>query len=117
MYLLDKADLFNVKAERREARVEEIFQLRIEEMNKDTQSFTRAAEKRIRETWAKYVTMKTEIINALSVHDTQSASRAMLLLAENMNVELPYKSRSEFIRFVSHASRRNGAIHIGRKCQ
>jgi hypothetical protein len=76
-YALDKADLFNVKADRRNQRINELFDLRISEIKERTSNLTEAASKVYQDSLIRVQECLQSIRTAASVEDYASVSIAL----------------------------------------
>ena len=108
MYLLDKADLFSVKAEKREQRIKEIFELRQKDLEEDTKHFDSAVRALMREQRIAYEQLQISMDSALKEKDFDKTSRVLDGFAEFFQVTLPYDNTQSFIEYV----RRNKVITI-----
>ena len=100
MYLLDKADLFSVKAEKREQRIKEIFELRIEDLKNDTRTFDASVRNKIREQRIAYEKLSASMDSALEHDDFSAVSKSLDGFAAFFHVTLPYQDNDSFIRYV-----------------
>ena len=91
-YALDKADLFNAKADRRNQRIREIFDLRIQDVRDKTEIATAAACEAARDSRIKLMKLFEGITNASENNDyaalKASVSGLYQLLLEK-NIEIP----------------------------
>ena len=91
-YALDKADLFNAKADRRNQRIREIFDLRIQDVRDKTEIATAAACEAARDSRIKLMKLFEGITNASENNDyaalNASVSGLYQLLLEK-NIEIP----------------------------
>lgn len=76
-YALDKADLFNVKAERRNERIKELFNLRINDIREKTQSLSENACKVYKDSVIKVEEYLNRITASATVDDYKSVSNAL----------------------------------------
>lgn len=79
-YALDKADLFNVKAERRNKRIDEVFSLRIAEMKEKTIMMEKTTLEAIRSSYEKTTNMLNNITLAAEREDYESLNKSLDLL-------------------------------------
>ena len=100
MYLLDKADLFGVKSDKRYARVKEIFEARIADMKADTAKFEAAVTERLRTSWVEYVHLNQCVNDAINRRDIRQVDSFLVQLAGYFKVSLPYNDTRSFVRFV-----------------
>lgn len=76
-YALDKADLFNVKKDKREKRLNEVFEMRIAEIKENTSSFENAACEAIKKSYLKSREILTQIRLAAEQDDYESLNVAL----------------------------------------
>ena len=100
MYLLDKADLFSVKAERREARIKEIFELRKQELMENTCNFDAEVRNAMRQQRIAYEKLQLSMDSALEEQDFSKASQVLDCFADFFKVEIPYNDTESFIKYV-----------------
>ena len=100
MYLLDKADLFSVKAERREARIKEIFELRKQELMENTRNFDAEVRNAMRWQRIAYEKLQISMDSALEEKDFSKASQVLDGFAEFFQVEIPYNDTESFIKYI-----------------
>ena len=97
MLLLDKIDLFSVKAEKRRERIEEIFTERINDIHDAEQTFNNAAIETMRLQKLQFIEIEKKINDGILANDSSSINAGLFKLASFMNVDLGYKNQSEFI--------------------
>ncbi|WP_203462563.1 hypothetical protein [Bacteroides xylanisolvens] len=95
-YLLDKADIFNVKADRRNARIKELFEERINEIRQATQSMNEAVIEKMRQSTLESRLILDRFSKSMEKSDFTDASYEVLALAKNLNIVLDYNNFSEF---------------------
>ena len=83
-YLLDKADLFNVKKQQRENRIREIFEMRIQEVKEKTAAFDEAVTERIRETYMKSRMLLDQITESAKKDDFNKVNEYLLAYQQYM---------------------------------
>ena len=108
MYLLDKADLFGVKSDKRYARVKEIFEARIADMKADTVKFEVAVSERVRANWIEYARLNQRVKDAFDRRDIKAVDDVLQQMAAYFRVTLPYEDTQSFVNFV----KRNASIRI-----
>ena len=91
-YALDKADLFNVKKDKREQRLNEVFEMRIAEIKENTSSFENAACEAIKNSYLKSREILTQIRLAAEKDDYESLNVALqqyhgFMIPESKTVE------------------------------
>ena len=97
MLLLDKIDLFSVKAEKRRKRIEEIFDERIKDIKDAEQTFNNAAIETMRSQKLQFIEIEKNINEGIQSNDINSINSALFSLASFMNVDLGYKNQTEFV--------------------
>ena len=100
MYILNKADLFSTKAERRYERVKEIFDERIKDVQEATELFDRVAFETMKEQRLQFESIQEEINTGLESNDIDSINTGLYKLAEFMKVDLPYSNTKEFCDYM-----------------
>lgn len=100
MYLLDKADLFGVKSDKRYARVKEIFEARVADMKADTAKFEVAVSERLRANWIEYACLNQRVNDAFDRHDIKAVDGVLQQMANYFRVTLPYEDSQSFVKFV-----------------
>ncbi len=97
MLLLDKIDLFSVKAEKRRKRIEEIFDARIKDIHDAEQVFNTAAIETMREQRLQFVAIDKKINDAIQGNNIVAINSSLFDLASFMHVDLGYKNQEEFV--------------------
>jgi hypothetical protein len=100
MYLLDKADLFGVKSDKRYARIKEIFQSRVADMKADTAKFEVAVSERLRANWIEYACLNQRVNDAFDRRDIKAVDGVLQQMANYFRVTLPYEDTQSFVKFV-----------------
>lgn len=100
MYILNKADLFSTKAERRYERVKEIFDERIKDVQEATELFDRVALETMKEQRLQFESIQEEINTGLESNDIDSINTGLYKLADFMKVDLPYSNTKEFCDYM-----------------
>ncbi len=99
VWLIDQADLFSVKSEKRLMRVKEIFELRIEAIKKNTDIF----EKTSIEVLAKQKLQFKKIASNMhhAIENNLNVNDAVYEMANFMHIDLQAKSTDEFLALLS----------------
>lgn len=100
MYILNKADLFSIKAEKRYERVKEIFDERIKDVQEATELFDRVALETMKEQRLQFESIQEEINTGLESNDIDSINTGLYKLADFMKVDLPYSNTKEFCDYM-----------------
>ena len=100
MNILNKADLFSTKAERRYERVKEIFDERIKDVQEATELFDRVALETMKEQRLQFESIQEEINTGLESNDIDSINTGLYKLADFMKVDLPYSNTKEFCDYM-----------------
>lgn len=100
MYILNKADLFSTKAEKRYERVKEIFDERIKDVQEATELFDRVALETMKEQRLQFESIQEEINTGLESNDIDSINTWLYKLADFMKVDLPYSNTKEFCDYM-----------------
>lgn len=96
MLILDKIDLFSVKAEKRRKRIEEIFDERIKDIREAEQNFNLAAIETMRAQRLQFMDIENNINKAIKANDITTINSGLFELASFMNVDLGYNNLEEF---------------------
>ena len=105
-YLLDKADLFNVKADRRNARIKELFDERINEIRQATESMNETVIARLKQHALESHQILNRFSKAIENTDYTSAAKETFALARCLNIDLGYNGLPEFIK-----NKKNGTLN------
>lgn len=97
MLILDKIDLFSVKAEKRRMRIEEIFNERINDIKEAESSFDKAAIETMRAQKLQFTSIEKGIRNAIDNNNIVDINAGLFQLASFMQVDLGYKTQEEFV--------------------
>lgn len=97
MLLLDKIDLFSVKAEKRRKRIEEIFDERIKDIHDAEQTFDTAAIETMRSQKLQFMKIEKNINDGIQANNISSINSGLFEFASFMNVDLGYKNQEEFV--------------------
>lgn len=100
LYILNKADLFSTKAEKRYERVKEIFDERIKDVQEATELFDRVALETMKEQRLQFESIQEEINTGLESNDIDSINTGLYKLADFMKVDLPYSNTKEFCDYM-----------------
>ncbi|WP_010098514.1 DNA repair ATPase [Ornithinibacillus scapharcae] len=99
MYLLDKADIFSVKAEKRRDRIVDIFNERIKDIKAATESFNVVAIEALRKQYVKFNGIQNKIQSALDKDDINSINNGLYEMAGLFEVDLGYSNTDEFVKY------------------
>ena len=97
MLLLDKIDLFSVKAEKRRMRIEEIFDERINDIKETEKTFDTVAIETMRVHKVQFASIRNGIQNAIDNNNIDDINSKLIELASFVGVDLGYKSHEEFV--------------------
>lgn len=97
MYCLDKMDLFNVKADVRKKRIEEIFAARKKDLDTAITAMDSTAIGVLSQQAKAFDELSTSINSALSKDSFQEVNEKVYALADFLKIELPYNNTVEFI--------------------
>lgn len=97
MLLLDKIDLFSVKAEKRRMRIEEIFDERIKDIREAENTFNTAAIETMREQNLQFNAIKKNIWDGIETNNISTINTGLFRLASFMHVDLGYNNQTEFV--------------------
>lgn len=96
-YFLNKADLFSVKAERRHARLEEIFNERIKEIETTAADMNTTALETMRQQREEFENVCDGIEEGLANDDIDKISAGWYRMADFLHVDLPFHNTNEFL--------------------
>lgn len=97
MLLLDKIDLFSVKAEKRRMRIEEIFDERINDIKEAESTLNSAAIEKMREQSLQFTAIKINIWDGIESNNIDSINSGLFKLASFMQIDLGYTNQNEFV--------------------
>ena len=95
-YALDKADLFNVKADQRNKRIDEIFDERINDIKEKTRNFEETATETLKEQVVQFNTLLSGIKNNLTKGDILAVDKDLLDISRYLGFEVGYTSLEDF---------------------
>lgn len=87
-YALDKADLFNVKKERREQRIKEVFEERVKDIKTITNNFETTILETIRKQTMEFDSIINQMSYAISTNNTKVINEALVKQANLFGVRL-----------------------------
>lgn len=97
MLILDRIDLFSVKAEKRRQRIEEIFSERINDIKEAEKTFDTAAFETMRTQRLQFAATKDIIRSGIDNNNIDEINSGLFNLAKFMNVKLEYYTLEEFV--------------------
>ena len=97
MFLLDKVDLFSVKAEKRHLRIEEIFEERIRDINEASKTYDMAAIEVMREQKLRFSIIRESIFKGVNTNNMDLVNSGFLDMASFLQIDLPYRNQDEFV--------------------
>lgn len=97
MILLDKIDLFSVKAENRRLRIKEIFNERIADIKEAERTFNTAVLETIRTQRLQFAAIEQNLHKAIKEGSIDAINSELFKLAAFMKVDLGYTSQEEFV--------------------
>ena len=99
MYVLDKADLFSVKAEKRRDRILEIFDERIKDIQEAEKQLDTFALETLKEQREEFENINNDILEGFNNNNIEAINAGLYRIAKFMKVELPYSNTDEFIEY------------------
>ncbi|MCS6131869.1 DNA repair protein [Clostridium botulinum] len=99
MYLLDKADLFSTKAEKRRDRINEIFDERIREIKTVAEDFNVIAIETLRKQRQEFEEIASDITEGLNNNSIDTINKNLYKMADFYKVDLPYTNTSDFVEY------------------
>ncbi|WP_133060408.1 hypothetical protein [Parendozoicomonas haliclonae] len=100
VYLLDKADLFSVKAELRSKRVAEVFDLRIEQIKLNTDAFQAESIRKLAEDRLRFKAINDDIMTAID--DKKDVNPAIYALADHFKIKLDIRDTDDFLKLLKN---------------
>ena len=100
MYLLDKVDIFSVKAEKRRDRIIEIFDERIKEIEEAADACNIVALETLRKQREEFEDISGCIDQGLDEDNITSINQGLYEMAKFMNVDLEYSDTEEFCDYM-----------------
>lgn len=100
MYLLNKVDLFSVKAEKRRNRILEIFRERIQDINEAAETCSVVSIETFRRQRMEYDALEHKINNGIKNNNILEINDGLYHLANFMKVDLPYTNTDEFCDYM-----------------
>ena len=110
-YFIDKLDLFSNKLNLRLQRINEVFDMRIEQLKDNTIEFKNSVEELITMQLSQFDENKQNVLNALSNDDYIGVSEGSFEIAAELNVNLEYSNVNEFFDYLDDSDE----ITIGEK--
>lgn len=98
MLVLDRIDLFSVKAERRYQRVEEIFDERIQDIRAAEQTLGLVAMETMRRQRLQFMKIEQNISDGIRSNKIETINSGLFELASFFGADLGYANQSEFVR-------------------
>ena len=98
MLVLDRIDLFSVKAERRYQRVEEIFDERIQDIQAAEQALDTVAIETMRRQRLQFMKIEQNISDGIRSNKIGTINSGLFELASFFGADLGYANQSEFVR-------------------
>ena len=95
-YALDKADLFNVKADQRNKRIDEIFDERINDIKEKTRNFEEAATETLKEQVIQFNSLMSGFKSNLIKGDMLAVDNELLGLSRYLGFEVGYANLEDF---------------------
>lgn len=99
MYLLDKADIFSAKAEKRRDRIIEIFNERINDIQTASNEFNVVAIETLRKQHQSFVEIQSGIQTALDTNNLDSINSGLYKMADFFKIDLQYSNTDEFVDY------------------
>ncbi|GLC31143.1 DNA repair protein [Clostridium omnivorum] len=100
MYVLDEADLFSTKAEKRRDRIIEIFNERIKDINEAANTCNIVAIETFKRQQEEFETINDQINSGLHENNIIVINEGLYKMAKFMKVDLPYSSTEEFCDYM-----------------
>lgn len=100
MVLLDRLDLFSVKAQKRYDRIEEIFNLRIAEINKASDMLNATATLALAKSQMRFDDIRNAMQYSLQNRDMDSLFVECTKMAEYYKIDLPFNTLEEGVEYI-----------------
>lgn len=100
MYVLDRIDLFSVRAEQRRDRILEIFDERIKDIREAEQAFNVTAIETLRKQREAFEGISEHIKDGMQKDDIEQINSGLYQMAHFMGVELSYQNTEEFCDYM-----------------
>ena len=97
MLVLDKVDLFSVKAEKRRMRIKEIFDARIRDIEERYRAYDKAALEAMRKQRLQFTAIEKKLLSSVESNDTDGINSGLFELASFMAIDLGYRNQDEFV--------------------
>lgn len=108
-HIFNKLDIFGVKRELRLKRIKEIFDLRIEQLNKDSAAFNLMVSEKMKADRIQMEKLRISLNNAIAEKDFSGLSAKIDEVCDFFKVDVPYSNSKEFVEYI----RNNSQIKIG----
>lgn len=99
MYMMNKIDLFSVKAEKRHARIKEIFDERINDINEAVELFNVEVISRLKRQHQQFGELNEIINEGLDSDDINLVNENLYRLADFFKAEVIYRNTQEFVNY------------------
>lgn len=99
MYALDRLDLFSVKAEKRYARIEDVFNERINDIKEAEATYNSAAKETMRQQYLNFCSIKEDIQSGIDSNNIDGINCALYRMSAFFRVELPYYDTATFVEW------------------
>ena len=100
IYILDKADLFSVKAEKRRERINEIFSERINDIKDATDGFNKIAAEKLYKQRIDYNNILEDVSFGIKTNNIDKINQGLYGMADFFKVKLPYNNTTECIEYI-----------------
>jgi hypothetical protein len=100
MYVLDKADIFSVKAEKRRDRIIEIFDERIKDINEAADTCNIVAIETFKRQREEFETINEQINTGMKNNNINAINDGLYKMAKFMQLDLPYSNTVEFCDYM-----------------
>ena len=100
MYLLNKADIFSVKAQKRHDRIIEIFDERIKDIDEAVENCNVVAIETFKRQREHFEQISEQIQGGLDCNSIETINEGLYQMADFMQVDLPYSNTDEFCDYM-----------------
>lgn len=98
-YAMDKADLFSLKEEKRQARINEIFTERIKDIIEAQEAMNTVAIETMRSQYLRFNTINNALSIGIETNNIDMINDELFKMASFFNTNIPYKNTKEFCKF------------------
>ncbi|PFG45446.1 hypothetical protein ATG66_3732 [Vibrio sp. ES.051] len=102
VWMIDQADIFSTKADLRQKRVKEVFELRIRQIKENTDAFENASIERLAKERLQFRQLNEKLNDA--VKNNRNVNKEVESIADFMHIDLKIKSSDDFMALLENHS-------------